>query len=343
MVEDAACGWLVAQGVHVAEYEGWFGGCVLALDDARRLAPTEPPPAAASHAARAVVPADLAYVLFTSGSTGRPKGVMVPHAGVVNMLRGIHSHQPRDAAQVVGVSFNYVFDPFAYHLFLCIGSLGARCMLLSGSTALLSLEPSTHVTHLCDVPSVMSLARIPPSVRHVEVGGEALTQAVIDNVGAGRTLRNHYGPTEASVLVTTRLVLGPSRIASIGKPLAGVRCYIVDPEGAAAAPMLCPIGVWGELWLGGVQVARGYLNRPELTAEKFIANPWPETDPSGRGVVYRTGDRVRWYADGEVEFGGRIDFQASRRAVGRACAATAHAAAPLRALPHAPAHASRKR
>jgi len=89
-----------------------------------------------------------------------------------------------------------------------------------------------------------------------------------------------------------------------------------------------------------VQVARGYLNRPELTAEKFIANPWPETDPSGRGVVYRTGDRVRWYADGEIEFGGRIDFQASRRAFGRARAATAHAAAPLRFLPHVPAHAS---
>merc|ERR1719443_2360577 len=76
-----------------------------------------------------------------------------------------------------------------------------------------------------------------------------------------------------------------------------------------------PVGLWGELWLGGVQVARGYLNRPELTAERFVANPWPSTDRSsrGRGVAYRTGDRVRWYADGELEFGGRIDLQVKLR------------------------------
>ena len=73
------------------------------------------------------------------------------------------------------------------------------------------------------------------------------------------------------------------------------------------------IGVWGELWLGGVQVARGYLGQAGLTAERFVRNPWPESDPSGRGVVYRTGDRVRWYADGELEFGGRIDFQVKLR------------------------------
>ena len=77
--------------------------------------------------------------------------------------------------------------------------------------------------------------------------------------------------------------------------------------------MLQPVGVWGELWLGGVQVARGYLNRPELTAERFVPNPWPSSDPSGAGVVYRTGDRVRWYADGELEFGGRIDLQVKLR------------------------------
>ena len=85
------------------------------------------------------------------------------------------------------------------------------------------------------------------------------------------------------------------------------------PKKHMRTPLLQPIGVWGELWLGGVQVARGYLNRPELTAERFVPNPWPSTDPSGRGVVYRTGDRVRWYADGELEFGGRIDLQVKLR------------------------------
>ena len=117
------------------------------------------------------------------------------------------------------------------------------------------------------------------------------------------TLYNYYGPTEASVYASGKHVLRdhlPGRLASIGKPLPNVTCYVVDPAStttsATSAPLLQPIGVWGELWLGGVQVARGYLNRPELTAERFVRNPWPETDPSGRGVAYRTGDRVRWCA-----------------------------------------------
>ena len=84
-------------------------------------------------------------------------------------------------------------------------------------------------------------------------------------------------------------------------------CYVID----SGTPVLTlqAMGVFGELWLGGVQVTRGYLERPELTADRFVASLWPDTDPSGRGVLYRTGDRVRWYADGELEFGGRIDFQ----------------------------------
>ena len=91
-------------------------------------------------------------------------------------------------------------------------------------------------------------------------------------------------------------------------------CYVVDGVDEQRSPQLQPVGVWGELWLGGVQVARGYLRRPELTAERFVAHPWPAADPSGgRGVAYRTGDRVRWYADGELEFGGRIDLQVKLR------------------------------
>ena len=129
-------------------------------------------------------------------------------------------------------------------------------------------------------------------------------------------LYNTYGPTETSITATWKSIERaqlPGKLCSIGRPFPNVTCYVVDPESGGAAPQLQPIGVWGELWVGGVQVARGYLNRPELTLEKFVTNPWPETDPSGRGVVYRTGDRVRWYADGELEFGGRIDFQVRRR------------------------------
>ena len=168
-------------------------------------------------------------------------------------------------------------------------------------------------------PKSRSQVNIPPSVQFLETGGEAITMAVIENIPEGVPLINGYGPTEvtiASVLKHVDLAEvrdHPGKLASIGRPTQNVTCYVVDPESGGAAPQLQPIGVWGELWAGGVQVARGYLNRPELTLEKFVTNPWPETDPSGRGVVYRTGDRVRWYADGELEFGGRIDFQVRRR------------------------------
>ncbi|EGB04065.1 hypothetical protein AURANDRAFT_33123, partial [Aureococcus anophagefferens] len=88
-----------------------------------------------------------------------------------------------------------------------------------------------------------------------------------------------------------------------GEPLENVLCYVVDPE----INSLLPIGIYGELWIGGVQVARGYLNRPELTAERFVPSPW-STIELGRGIVYRSGDSVRWCIDGELEFAGRIDF-----------------------------------
>ena len=108
----------------------------------------------------------------------------------------------------------------------------------------------------------------------------------------------------------------PKRLTSIGKPLPNVTCYVVDPDASATSarspPLLQPIGVWGELWLGGVQVARGYLNRPELTAERFVRNPWAETDPSGRGVAYRTGDRVRWCAPVDLGRMSRFTDQSHR-------------------------------
>ena len=106
-----------------------------------------------------------------------------------------------------------------------------------------------------------------------------------------------------------RLVRGAERLASIGSALCNVTCHVADLRYES----LCAIGVWGELWLSGVQVARGYLSRPEKTAEAFAASPWINTNPSERAVAYRTGDRVRWYADGELEFGGRIDFQVKLR------------------------------
>ena len=168
------------------------------------------------------------------------------------------------------------------------------------------------VSHVVDVPSVIAQVSIPGTVHWVEVGGEPLTRAALESVAEGTALYNAYGPTEVTIASVGKVVVrhGAVRLASIGKPLANVTCYVLDVESST----LQPIGVWGELLLGGVQVARGYGARPEKTAESFVADPWADSRPSGRGVLYRTGDRVRWYADGELEFGGRIDFQVRRRA-----------------------------
>ena len=128
-----------------------------------------------------------------------------------------------------------------------------------------------------------------------------MTRTLLENVPPGVTMINSYGPTENTVDATNGIMDSASpevRLTSINKPMPNVTCYVVDHD--APSPTLQPVGVWGELWLGGVQVARGYLNRPELTAERFVRNPWAETDPSGRGVAYRTGDRVRWCAPVDI-------------------------------------------
>eukprot|EP00964_Phaeocystis_antarctica_P040922 scaffold23421_cov64-Phaeocystis_antarctica.AAC.1 len=173
-------------------------------------------------AAARVRPHHLAYVIYTSGSTGKPKGVLVEHKGVVNLLYGIQSQYTAAANLTFGLSTSYTFDPYVRKLFICLGILGGTCKLLADPTELFSLSLTEHVTHLGDVPSVMALARIPPSVKHVEVAGEALTQLTIDNLPTGVVLYNNYGPTEMTVDVTARCVTDPElplRLASIGKPL----------------------------------------------------------------------------------------------------------------------------
>ncbi|KAJ8602142.1 hypothetical protein CTAYLR_001666, partial [Chrysophaeum taylorii] len=266
---------------------------------------------------------DLCYVIYTSGSTGRPKGVLVEHRGVVNLM---HSFRPffkasfpeaffEDPTERLVVRYcatsNYVFDFFSLNLFNCLTILGGTSVFLSSGLSLLELEDSDNIDCIGDVASVLSLTQsLPRTVRVILTGGEKLTHRVVLNC-LPRDLLNMYGPTEASIASSSNVVTDSddANLASIGRPLANVTCYVVAPD----TTELQPIGVFGELLIGGVQVARGYLNRPDLTNAKFVKNPWPETDPSGRGVVYRTGDRVRWRSNGELEFGGRIDNQVKLR------------------------------
>ena len=311
MMNDAICDHLVAQSVHISDFK--FAGAAVPLNDARDHPPTDSTIAAIK---RCATPEHLAYVMYTSGSTGKPKGVMVSHAGVVNLLVGAQLRYRADPTSTFAVPTPYVFDVSVYNIFSSlVVHCGPCCLLYDGSTLAMPSKEEKY-SRVAAVPSILVIARLPRAVQHVEVGGEALTQNAVDNVRAGVNIYNYYGPTEVAIWSTRRVVVRAditSRLASIGRPLCNVTSFVVDPISSFCSMQPQAVGVFGELWLGGVQVARGYLNRSEKTAEAFIANPWPSIDPSGQTVFYRTGDRVRWYADGELEFGGRIDFQVKLR------------------------------
>ena len=255
---------------------------------------------------------DLAYLIYTSGSTGVPKGAMIQRGGLSHLLVALEpyywarSPASDDGGDVrSGITSNYTFDMFAMTVFGCLCVLGGTCVLLPNSLTLISPDAPQGLTHLMEVPSVVAaMESLPLRARHVLMGGEALTTPALERVPPTAYVGNAYGPTEMTICTHCRRAT-LERITSIGRPLVGVSCHIVD-----TLSQRLPIGVWGEMWLGGPQLGRGYLNRPELTASRFVAvdAAWGDA-----GAVYRTGDCARWLHDGEVELRGRIDLQVKLR------------------------------
>ncbi|MFH8290084.1 amino acid adenylation domain-containing protein [Streptomyces sp. NPDC018059] len=264
-------------------------------------------------------PGNLAYVLYTSGSTGTPKGVMVSHRAVVNRLRWMREDCGLGARDVVLQNAVPTFDYAVWELFGPL-HMGATVVLPSSEghrdfseLTRLIVEHGVTVAHF--VPSLLRhFVEEPETARCTGLrvlfsGGEALDPALAAKareVLPGARLFNAYGPTEAAVDVTCWEV--PERPASvaIGGPVANTVCYVLDER---MRPQ--PIGVPGELYLGGVQLARGYRGRPGTTAERFVPDPFGP--PGGR--LYRTGDRARWRADGALEYVDRIDRQVKIRGV----------------------------
>ncbi|MEI2455272.1 amino acid adenylation domain-containing protein [Lysobacter firmicutimachus] len=262
----------------------------------------------------------LAYVIYTSGSTGRPKGVMNEHRGIVNRLHWMQQAYALTEQDVVLQKTPFGFDVSVWEFFWPLMA-GAQLVLArpeghKDPAYLGELIRSAGVTTLHFVPSMLQLflARLDAvagcaSLRRVICSGEALPAALArqcrERLPQAR-LYNLYGPTEAAVDVTAwTCSAADETVVPIGRPIANTRLYLLD---AALRPV--PVGVAGELYIGGVQVARGYLNRPDLTAERFIADPF---DPSGAGRLYKTGDLGRWRADGAIEYLGRNDFQVKLR------------------------------
>ncbi|MDX2086529.1 MAG: amino acid adenylation domain-containing protein, partial [Kofleriaceae bacterium] len=264
--------------------------------------------------ARTSLPSNAAYVIYTSGSTGRPKGAVIEHGMAVNLVCGLvdmYGVGPTDrTTQLVSLSF----DPSVAEIFTAL-SVGASMVLRGEEMPTpdeLFGEPFAGVTVLSLITAYWHTLvehQPPAALRLVIIGGD---RALPEHVRAWTArapdckLLNLYGPTEATIAATGMFLDGgrlqPGREVPIGGPLANYKAYVLDRLGQPV-----PIGVPGELYIGGVGVGRGYLGREALTKERFVANPF------GDGRLYRTGDQVRWFPDGTLEFLGRIDQQVKVR------------------------------
>ncbi|MFE4476246.1 MULTISPECIES: non-ribosomal peptide synthetase/MFS transporter [Streptomycetaceae] len=287
-----------------------YGGAELLVDRAAPAPDGAPDDAPLPEASG---PDDLAYVIYTSGSTGQPKGVAVQHREILNYLAGVRDRLRIEPGARYGLLQSLSFDFSITMLYLAL-TTGGQVHLLPRRIA--GAELAGHIeasrldylkmtpSHLAALSADAPLESLLPH-RALVLGGEASSRAwAADLAGLGRcAVFNHYGPTEATVGVTVHEVHpedhGPGN-TPIGTPLAGARCYVLD---GARRPV--PPGVTGELHLGGHRLARGYLGRPDLTAERFLDDPFTATG----GRMYRTGDLARWRTDGTLEYLGRADDQ----------------------------------
>ena len=261
---------------------------------------------------RQTAPANLAYVIYTSGSTGKPKGAAIEHHSAVTMVQWARDFFTEEQLSGVLASTSVCFDLSVFEIFVPLTS-GGKVILAPNALELPNLEAAGEVTLINTVPSAMAelvhMDGVPDSVQVVNLAGEPLQKVLVERIYELNTVDqvvNLYGPSEDTTYSTwARIEKGDSRAPTIGRPIANTQVYVLD---AQQQPV--PLGAAGELYLSGDGVARGYLNRPELTAEKFVPNPFA-SEPGTR--MYRTGDLVRYLADGRLEFTGRCDQQVKIR------------------------------
>ncbi|HEV2736536.1 MAG TPA: amino acid adenylation domain-containing protein, partial [Longimicrobiaceae bacterium] len=266
-------------------------------------------------------PDNLAYVIYTSGSTGQPKGVEVSHRSLAGLLRATRDEFGFGAGDVVPVLASYAFDIWGFEALVPLVSGGAVRILPRDAVVDVPrlVERLRDATAVHAVPALMRQVAATAAasaggplagVRRVFVGGDAVPPELLPEIRAAfpaAETRVLYGPTEATVLASSHLAGAEDAAAGnlLGRPLPNARTYVLDAAGGPA-----PVGVPGELCIGGAGVARGYLGRPGLTAERFV----PDSLGGGAGArLYRTGDRARWRADGVLEFLGRVDAQVKVR------------------------------
>ncbi|BCB88657.1 hypothetical protein Psuf_059700 [Phytohabitans suffuscus] len=321
LMADTGCRFVLTNCRHADRLRGLVAGAeppVLALEELDLAAtPTDNP-------VTATTSTDLAYAIYTSGTTGRPKAVLVEHRGVVNLqtsmarLFGLDKHRTDEAV----LSFsNYVFDHFVEQFTDALLN-GQKLVVLDDTmrtdeTRLCRYINEHQVTYLSGTPSVLSLYDYSSTttLRRIDAIGEDFTEPAFDKIRSTfpGVVINGYGPTEISI-TSHKKVYPPGerrRDKSIGLPVANTTCYVLN-----STMKRVPVGGIGELHIGGDGVARGYLNRPDLTAQRFLDNPFrtAQDERDRRNTrFYRTGDLARWLPNGELEYLGRTDHQVKIR------------------------------
>ncbi len=306
MLRDSAAPLLLAETRTAAAFAG-PGAEILLLDVDREhfAAESEVAPRCG------VLPENLAYVIYTSGSTGTPKGVLVPHRGLCNVAAAQARRLGLGAGDRVLQFASASFDASFAEMVMALANGGTLCLgtreELAPGPDLVGLLRAQGVTVVTLPPS--ALAELPPAdlpaLRILAVAGEACPAELVDRWAPGRAFLNLYGPTEATIWSTMAVCVPGGGRPAIGQPIDNTRAYVLDARLEPA-----PVGVPGELCVGGSGVARGYGGRPDLTAERFV----PDGLSGDAGArLYRTGDRVRWLATGQLEYLGRTDFQVKVR------------------------------
>jgi amino acid adenylation domain-containing protein len=307
MLSDAAPAALVTSG----QYTNRFAGIdvpQIRLDEFLADVTVDP----VENLAIAVDPRSAAYVIYTSGSTGFPKGVVVSHAALTNLIcwhQAEYEVQPSDRATILA---HVAFDASVWEIWPYL-SAGASLAIappeiVADSDLLLAWFAEQHVTlGFIPTPMIESTVRRSThsrlSLRAVLTGGDCLLNG--PPAATPYRLINHYGPTENTVVATCAIADPDQPFPPIGRPISNTRAYVLDSR-----MELLPVGVPGELYLGGAGLARGYLGRPGLTSERFVPDRF---GGEAGGRLYRTGDLCRWRSDGQLEFLGRIDHQVKIR------------------------------
>ncbi len=313
MLADSAPAAVLALGA-AADAHRWSSSLPVLRLDALQDEDAQPP------AVPDAGPRCLAYIIYTSGSTGTPKGVMVEHRNVLRLVMN-GGYAPLGADDCLAHCANPAFDASTWELWAGLLN-GARVVVVPPSVV---LDPEALDAALVSAGTtalwltvglfneyVDRLGEAFSRLKYLLIGGDALDPRTVGRLLASerrpRMLLNGYGPTETTTFATTHAIAalpGDGRSIPIGRPIANTRTYVLDAEGAPV-----PVGVAGELWIGGDGVARGYLNQPAITAARFVRDPFV-VDPDAR--MYRSGDVCRWLPDGTLEYLGRNDDQVKIR------------------------------